>query len=100
MNKLWLIIQREYLTRVKTPSFILTTLLTPLGLLLFMVVVTIIFSYESDNQRIAVKDDYGLFNGRGFKDDERSSFFIKNSADLDALKSDENYDAVLQRANY
>ena len=32
MNKLWLIIKREYLTRVKKRSFILATLLTPLAL--------------------------------------------------------------------
>lgn len=47
MNKINLIINREYLTRVKNKKFILTTLLTPLGFLLFFVVVGVIFSYES-----------------------------------------------------
>ena len=32
MNKIWIIIKREYLTRVKKKSFILVTLLLPLGI--------------------------------------------------------------------
>ena len=36
MHKLWLIIKREYLTRVKKKSFIIVTLLTPLGFALLM----------------------------------------------------------------
>ncbi len=47
MNKLWLIIKREYLTRVKKRSFILATLLTPLAFALFFVVVGFIFAYNS-----------------------------------------------------
>ena len=30
MNKIWLIIQREYLSRVKKKSFLVTTLLVPI----------------------------------------------------------------------
>lgn len=48
MRKIWLIIQREYLTRVKNKSFILTTLLTPLAFLVFFVVVALVMSYKSD----------------------------------------------------
>ncbi|MDQ3141566.1 MAG: ABC transporter permease [Bacteroidota bacterium] len=47
MNKLGLIISREYITRVKNLKFLLTTLLTPLGFLVFFVAVGFIFSYES-----------------------------------------------------
>lgn len=58
MNKLGLIIEREYITRVKNKNFILTTLLTPLGFLLFFIVVGVIFSNKSDKvYHIAVKDD-------------------------------------------
>lgn len=32
MNKTWIILKREYLTRVKKKSFIITTLLVPLFL--------------------------------------------------------------------
>ncbi len=47
MNKLGLIIGREYITKVRNRNFILTTLLTPLGFLIFFVAVAYIFSYDS-----------------------------------------------------
>ncbi|MEM6878269.1 MAG: hypothetical protein AAF544_06915 [Bacteroidota bacterium] len=72
MKNLWLVIKREYITRVRRRAFILATLLTPLGLGVFFLVVTLIFSYENDEvQRIAVVDEGNLFegslaDGRGF----------------------------------
>ncbi len=57
MRKLFLIIKREYWIRVYTRSFLLTTLLTPFGLAFSVVVVTLIFSYKSDNLRILIRDD-------------------------------------------
>ena len=36
MNKIWLIVKREYITRVKTKTFLLTTLLVPLGFALII----------------------------------------------------------------
>jgi ABC-2 type transport system permease protein len=62
LKKLRLIIAREYLTRVKTRSFILTTLLTPLGIALFGVVAGMIFSYEGDNSTIIIRDEAGLID--------------------------------------
>ncbi len=97
MNKLWLIIRREYLTRVKTKTFILTTLLTPIGLAAFVVVVGLIFSYEGDSQRIALKDDSGIFTEKSIKDSERAKFFVRNEP-LDELLDtykDKNYNGVL-----
>jgi ABC-2 type transport system permease protein len=60
MKKLRLIIAREYLTRVKTRSFLLTTLLTPLGIALFGVVAGMIIGYEGDNSTIIIRDEAGL----------------------------------------
>ena len=59
MKKLWLIIKREYLTRVRKRSFILGTLLTPLAFGLFFIVVGFIFSYESDEEKIVAVIDKG-----------------------------------------
>ncbi|NJB86551.1 ABC-2 type transport system permease protein [Lewinella marina] len=64
MSNLWLVIRREYLTRVRRRSFILATLLTPVGLALFVVIANAVFSYENDDvKRIAVIDDGNLFQG-------------------------------------
>jgi len=97
MKKLLLIIQREYLTRVKKRSFILATLLTPLAFALFFVIVAFIFSYEGDGrQRIAVIDQGNMLDNR-IKDSQNLYFkFVKD--DLETVKEtleDEEYSGVL-----
>lgn len=61
MGKLWLIIQREYSIRVKRKMFIVTTLLTPLGFGLMMLVGGYLASQgaKTDN-RVLVKDETGI----------------------------------------
>lgn len=74
MDKLWLIIKREYLTRVTRRSFILATLLTPLAFAVFFVVVGLIFQYESDDtKRIAIIDEGNIFD-KSIKDEENLYF--------------------------
>ena len=61
MKKLGLIIRREYLSRVTKRSFILATLLTPLAIILFMVIVGLIFSYQGDDvQKVAIINEAQL----------------------------------------
>lgn len=62
MNKLWLIIRREYLIRVKKKSFIIATLLTPLafGLLIFGSSF-LAHTMAEGEKTILVKDDSGIF---------------------------------------
>jgi len=63
MNKLWLIIKREYLTRVRKKSFILATLLTPLGFGLIMFVSGYLASNSMNSQkRIVVVDQSGILD--------------------------------------
>ena len=61
MKKLWLIIKREYISRVTRRAFILGTLLTPLfiGALIFLQVKLV--GYKDDNfKNIAVLDESGI----------------------------------------
>lgn len=61
MNKLWLIIKREYLSRVAKKAFILGTILTPLGIgaLIFMNIK--LATYKDDNfQNIVIRDESGI----------------------------------------
>lgn len=74
MNKLWLIIKREYLTRVKKRSFILATILTPFAFVLFFLIVGVIFSYEDDDKlKIAIVDEHNIFDKKPA--DENNMFF-------------------------
>ncbi len=87
MNKLLLIIKREYLTRVTRRSFILATILTPLAFALFFVVIGFIFQYESDDvKRIAIIDESGILN-ESMKD-ERNLYFKFVDSELEVLKQD------------
>lgn len=62
MSKLGLIIQREYLTRVKKKSFILLTLLSPLLFVALFTVPALLAIYAGDETKtIAVKDGTGIF---------------------------------------
>jgi len=98
MQKLRLIIRREYLTRVTRRSFILATLLTPLAFAVFIVVVGFIFSYESDDkQRVAVIDESNVLEGA--MKDEKNLYFKFTDKSLDELRSgfkDSEFDGILQ----
>ncbi len=61
MNKISLIIKREYLTRVKKKSFVIMTLLGPLLMAAMMIVPIWIGMKDQDFQIIEVVDETGLF---------------------------------------
>ncbi|MEM8907241.1 MAG: ABC transporter permease [Bacteroidota bacterium] len=101
MNKLWLIVQREYLSRVRKRSFIIATLLTPVAIASFIVIPSLVISYESDAaRRIAVLDEGNLLNK--VMSDENNLHFHFESSSLETLKDNyeaKNYDGILRIPN-
>ena len=64
MNKIALIISREYLTRVKKKSFLVTTILVPIIIIgFYAAIIAISVSDSDDKQKIAILDEASLFNG-------------------------------------
>ena len=64
MNKIWLIIKREFITRVKSKAFLLGTFLAPLAMVAFFAVIGFVMSRGSDEQRtIAVIDESDVLKG-------------------------------------
>ncbi|SIT94705.1 ABC transporter permease [Pontibacter indicus] len=61
MHKIWLIIQREYLTRVRKKSFIIMTFLTPLLLAAFMVIPAWLATVSDSEDVVMVLDESGVF---------------------------------------
>lgn len=98
MNKIWLVVQREYLTRVKNKTFILTTLLTPLGILLFMAAVVLVMSQGSDkSKQISVVDPSNLLQ-KELKTRDNLSFQFEDKS-FEALKEaykDKKIDGILE----
>ncbi len=97
MNKLWLIVEREYLTRVKKKSFILITLLSPLVFVaLFAIPVLVQIFAGNETRNIAVRDDSGAFVVP--KDTSSKAVFTLLDEPLDILKATykgRNFDGVL-----
>jgi len=98
MSKLNLIIKREYLTRVRKKSFIIGTLLAPVGLLVYFLVIVGLTKYEGGGEvKVAVLDEGGIV---GIIPDDRGVRYIPASdKTLDQLKSEVlegNYNGVLQ----
>jgi len=89
MNKTLLIIQREYLARVKKKSFILMTFLVP-GLILAMYAVIYLIAANSDSlnkvRQVNVIDESGLFAGK-LKDHKNVHFNIIKQSLSEAKKA-------------
>ena len=64
MNKILLIISREYLTRVKKKSFIIMTILGPLLMAAIMIVPVFIAKMSDERTKLIVLDENGLFYGK------------------------------------
>lgn len=99
MNKTGLVISREYFTRVKKKSFLLTTILVPLVIIAFYAAIIFIsVKGGSENKNIAVLDESGLFgNEKDIKETNLKLTFLKNETES-SFKSkykNEGYDAFL-----
>jgi ABC-2 type transport system permease protein len=61
MDKIWLIIKREYLTRVRNRTFILSTFLTPLFFAALIGIIVFITIKNTDKEKVAIIDNAGVF---------------------------------------
>ena len=64
MTKIWHIIQREYITRVRKKSFILLTILLPILIGFMTIALVEIATNAQEKLSIAVKDESGLFEDK------------------------------------
>ena len=61
MNKIFLIIQREYLTKVRKRSFIVMTILGPILMASLFILPVYLATRQDDKQLVSVLDETGLF---------------------------------------
>lgn len=89
-----IIISREYLSRVKRKSFIISTILMPIFMVGMMVApVLIALTSTPENQLIAVIDDSGVVAKR-LQNTEQVTF-TPVTGELADFKANEDYDAIL-----
>lgn len=98
MSKLSLIIKREYLTRVRKKSFVIATLLAPVGIFVYMLVVIGLSSYQSsDELKVALLDEAGMVGQ--LPDAKGVRFIAAGDKSLEQLKAevkDRQLDGVLR----
>ncbi len=99
MNKIWLIIKREYLTRVRNKTFLLSTFLLPIVMMLF-IFGSAFFAMSSKDKlkKIAVINDPGMFKPNLTSDSLQVNFVFTNDVDSNNY-SIKGYDAVLNLNN-
>jgi ABC-2 type transport system permease protein len=86
MNKTLLILQQEYLKRVKKKSFIILTLLVPfLGVGVMALVVLLSVKNDKEERTIAVYDESGLFSNE-FKNEKYTTYVFIKTEEYEILK--------------
>jgi ABC-2 type transport system permease protein len=87
MSKLWLIVQREYITRVRTKAFILGTLLAPLGLVVYTLVIVGLTKYQgSEESKIAILDESHII--KSIPDEKGIRYIPSGDKTLEMLKTE------------
>ena len=99
MNKIGLIIKREYSTRVKKKSFIIMTLLGPLLIVGFLSLAIFISTQQESSYSILVLDesDNVLMNSILNFNEKYKKKYDLNPASLDLNYSDLNYESVQKK---
>ncbi|MBL0307174.1 MAG: ABC transporter permease [Chitinophagaceae bacterium] len=101
MNKIWIIIKREYLTRVRKKTFIISTLLFPLLYLGLIFGMGFIAEKSKQNLHVAVIDSSGYFsndaiNKQNLADNSSVLTLVKSNTDkIIADHNAEGYDGYI-----
>src|SRR5215203_4147123 len=93
MSKVRLIIKREYLSRVRKKTFILTTILTPLLFIGMIAAVVFITEKNIRNEKLAVVDTQGILKSN-LQDSKSVSYEFRNDVDTSNFKS-KGFTAIL-----
>lgn len=93
MYKIWLIIKREYLTRVTNKTFIISTILLPLFFVGFIAASTYFSIQSKEYYKFAVNDNNGIFK-KNFHKDKFIEFDFKNEVNQSNFQ-EKGYDGFL-----
>jgi ABC-2 type transport system permease protein len=86
MNKILIIAQREFLSRVQKKTFLLTTIGLPILIFVFYAMIIYFSIKTTDNFQIAVLDQPNLFNGKLADEDADIVFSFAQNETASSLK--------------
>ena len=93
MHKTWLVIKREYLSRVRNKTFIISTFLTPLLFVGVIAAVIFITVQNQTKETVAVVDQTGIFKNEG--DSNKSIKFVVDPSVDTANFTKKGFSAIL-----
>ena len=93
MNKIWIIIKREYITRVRNKTFLLSTFLFPLLIFALIFGGAFIGANGTEQRKIAVNDESGLYKNN-FKEGSAVTFGYADDVTRMNYK-DKGYEGIL-----
>ena len=86
MNKIGLIIRREYMTRVRKRSFLILTFLGPILMAaIYIIPIMLALNSSTDHLRVAVVDESHWFEDR-FTDTKDHTFVTMPGQPIDSVK--------------
>ena len=97
-NPIFLIIQREFLSRVRKKTFLLVTLIGPLAFAALMIAPGLLASMPEDAKKIIVLDEPSLLLPHEGKEQYALEYLDPRENDLELAKEllrDSQYDALL-----
>lgn len=94
MNKIGLVIQREYFTRIRNKTFLLSTILLPLFFIGFIFASAYLTSQSQSNDKIAVQDNNGIFKNN-FKSSQSITYEFPDDVDAKNFQ-EKGYSAFLK----
>ncbi|TMI89031.1 MAG: ABC transporter permease, partial [Bacteroidetes bacterium] len=94
MNKIWLVMKREYVTRVRNKTFLLSTILLPLVMVLFITGAVFFAARPEGKKKIAVIDKKGSLENFLKSDTSKMIFDFNSGADTSNF-SQKGFDGLL-----
>lgn len=93
-NRLALIIEREYVERVRRKSFLISTILVPIVMIAIMAAPALFMAFSTPEQRtVVVVDETGKIASHLQGNDEIQ--FVSSDASVDELRANEDNEAIL-----
>ncbi len=80
MNKIWIIAQREFLSRVQKKTFLLTTILLPIVIFGLYGLIIYFSVKSSENYTVAIADNAHVFGGKIDSKDDIKFVFVKDES--------------------
>jgi ABC-2 type transport system permease protein len=93
MNKIFIIIKREYLTRVRNKTFLLSTFLLPIVMIVFVFGSAYLGAKSIKQYRIAVKDETNLYKNK-MDSSSAAAYSYPENVTINNYKN-EGYDGIL-----